>query len=254
MKRFVSAAAALLLAAAVSHAETGTAAAPDPAMQAARDARMQEMAARMMRMQAQVQQLNQRIAAMPVPQGYKDLAIGLGIACERLREMERHSSELRDQAGAAAAGIQARAIDRLQDRLQVMNREMDETHEGLQRLIVMEARPGAPVDAAEQMRRAQHQQEMEQVMTRVQERIKALDAWSKGGQVPAAAKEFVKDLTLLRDRLRMMNQTCDKLVEDPQVELDRDRTREIERLRDRFRVVFRELEESSDALESGVTS
>lgn len=254
MKRFVSAAAALLLAASVSHAQSGGGALPDPAMQAARDARMQEMAARMMRLQSQVQQLNQRIAPMATLQGYKDLALGLGIACERLRDMERHASELREQAGPAAAPAHTRALDRLQDRLQVMNREMDETHDGLQRLIAMAERPGAPVDAAEQMRRAQHQQEMEQVQARVQARTRALEAWSKGGQVPAAAKDLVKDLVGLRDRIRMMNQTCDKLVEDPQVELDRDRTREIERLRDRFRVVLRELEESSDALESGVTS
>lgn len=251
MNPFISAAVALLLAASVGHAQGAS---PDPAMQVAREGRMQEMAARMMRLQAQVQVLNQRLAGMKTDQGFKDLGFGLGIACDRLRDMEQHASELRDQAAPGAAADRVRALDRLQDRLQVMNREMDETHDGLQRLIVMEQRPGAPVDAAEQMRRAQHQQEMEQVQARVQERLRALEVWSKGGEVPVPAKEFAKDLLMLRDRLRLMNQTCDKLVEDPQMELDRDRTREIERLRDRFRVVLRELEESSDALETGVAS
>ncbi|MEK7317258.1 MAG: hypothetical protein AAB011_13845, partial [Candidatus Eisenbacteria bacterium] len=133
------------------------------------------------------------------------------------------------------------------------NRELDEAHGVLQRLIAMQQRPGSPVDAAEQMLRAQHQQEMEQVQERVQERLRATVEWSKGDQIPVPAKEFAKDLALLRDRLRLMNQSCDKLVEDSQMELDRDRTREIERLRDRFRVMFRELEESSDALETAVT-
>ncbi|MEK7347659.1 MAG: hypothetical protein AABZ94_02185 [Candidatus Eisenbacteria bacterium] len=254
MKLIASATLALLLIASMASAQTGgTAGAGSAAMQASRQARVQEMAARMMRMQSQVQQLNQRLAPMQTLQGFKDLGIGLGISCERLREMERHGAELREQAGAGAATERVRALDRLQDRLQVMNREMDEAHGGLQRLVAMPQRPGSPVDAAEQMIRAQHQQEMEQVLTRVQERLRALEEWSKGDQVPVPAKEFGKDLVMLRDRLRLMNQTCDKLVEDPQMELDRDRTREIERLRDRLRVVLRELEESSDALETAVT-
>lgn len=254
MKRFASAAIVLLLAASMSSAQPGgPAGAGNAAMQTARQARMQEMAARMMRMQSQVQQLNQRLATMQTHQGFKDLGVGLGLACDRLREMERHTAQLREQAGQSAAQERIRAMDRLQDRLQVMNREMDEAHDGLQRLVAMEQRPGSPVDAAEQMRRAQHQQEMEQVQTRVQERLRAMEAWSKGDQIPAPAKEFSKDLLTLRDRLNLMNKTCDKLVEDPQMELDRDRTREIERLRDRLRVVLRELEESSDALETAVT-
>jgi len=254
MKHFASAAIVLLLAASICSAQSGgTVGAGNAAMQASREARVQEMAARMMRLQSQVQQLNQRMVQMPTPQGFKDLGIGLGLSCERLREMERHTAELREQAGAGTVPERIRALDRLEDRLQVMNREMDEAHAGLQRLVAMPQRPGPPVDAAEQMIRAQHQQEMEQVQTRVQERLRAMEEWSKGDQVPAPAKEYAKDMLMLRDRLRLMNQTCDKLVEDPQMELDRDRTREIERLRDRFRVVLRELEEASDALETAVT-
>lgn len=254
MKPFASAAIVLLMAASMTSAQTGgSAGAGNAAMQAARQSRMQEMAARMMRLQSQVQQLNQRLAPMQTLQGFKDIGIGLGISCERLREMERHAAQLREQAGAGAAVERTRAIDRLQDRLQVMNRELDEAHGGLQRLIAMPQRPGSPVDAAEQMIRAQHQQEMEQVQARVQERLRAVDEWAKGDQIPTPAKEFAKDLTMLRDRLRLMNQSCDKLVEDSQMELDRDRTREIERLRDRFRVMLRELEESGDALETAVT-
>lgn len=254
MKHFTSAAIVVLLAASMSSAQPGgPGGAGNAAMQAARQARMQEMAARMIRMQSQVQQLNQRLGQMQTHQGFKDFGVGLGLACERLREMERHTTQLREQAGAAAAAERIRAMDRLQDRLQVMNREMDEAHNGLQAVVAMPQRPGSPVDAAEQMRRAQHQQEMEQVQTRVRERLRALEEWSKGDQVPAPAKEFSKDLMALRDRIHLMNQSCDKLVEDPQMELDRDRTREIERLRDRLQVVLRELEESSDALESAVT-
>lgn len=254
MKPFASAAIVLLMAASMTSVQPGwSAGAGNAAMQAARQARMQEMAARMMRLQSQVQQLNQRLAPMQTLQGFKDIGIGLGISCERLRDMERHAAQLREQAGDGTAVERTRAIDRLQDRLQVMNRELDEAHDGLQRLIAMPQRPGSPVDAAEQMIRAQHQQEMEQVQARVQERLRAIDEWAKGDQVPAPAKEFAKDQTTLRDRLRLMNQSCDKLVEDSQMELDRDRTREIERLRDRFRVMLRELEESSDALETAVT-
>jgi hypothetical protein len=243
-----------LTAASLTPAETASPSGAGAATQAARDARMQEMSAQMIRLQSQLQQLNLRLVPMQVPQGFKDLGTGLGIACDRIRDADRHVQALRDDPAFAARPDRNLVVERLQDRLLVMNRELDEAHATLQRLVAMPVRPGSPLDAAEQMIRAQHQQEVEQVQKRVDERLKALDAWSKGDGVLLPAKDLVKDATAMRDRMRQLAQSCDKLCNDEQIELDRDRVREIDRVRDRVQVMLREIEEMADALERGVTA
>ena len=257
MKRAFFAAVMLLVAltvASIALAETASPAGAGVAIQATRDARMQEMTARMARLQSQLQQLNLRLVPMQVPQGYKELGTGLGIACDKLREADRHLQQLRDDPAFATRPDRNLVAERLQDRLYVMNRELEESHATLQRLVAMPVRPGSPLDAAEQMIRAQHQQEVEQVQKRVDERLKALDAWSKGDGVVVPAKDLVRDAMLIRDRMRQLTQSCDKLAEDSQIELDRDRVREIDRVRDRVQVMLREVEELADALERGVTA
>ena len=257
MRRAFFAAALSILALTAASIAPGEPAAPSgagAAAQAARDARMQEMSAQMIRTQSQLQQLNLRMAPMQVPQGFKDLGTGLGIACDRLRDADRHVQALRDDPVFAVRPDRNVVVERLQDRLLVMNRELEEAHATLQRLVAMPVRPGSPLDAAEQMIRAQHQQEVEQVQKRVDERLKALDAWSKGDGVVLPAKDLVKDAIAMRDRMRLLAQSCDKLSNDEQIELDRDRVREIDRVRDRVQVTLREIEEMADALQRGVTA
>ena len=243
-----------LTAASIAPAEPAAPSGAGAAVQAARDARMQEMSAQLIRTQSQLQQLNLRMAPMQVPQGFKDLGTGLGIACDRLRDADRHVQALRDDPVFAVRPDRNVVVERLQDRLLVMNRELEEAHATLQRLVAMPVRPGSPLDAAEQMIRAQHQQEVEQVQKRVDERLKALDAWSKGDGVVLPAKDLVKDAIAMRDRMRLLAQSCDKLSNDEQIELDRDRVREIDRVRDRVQVTLREIEEMADALQRGVTA
>lgn len=223
------------------------------AMQAAREARMQEMNARVMRLQQQVTQLNHRLLPMKMHEGFKNLGTGMAQACDRLQEMEQHRLRLAEDPALAGDGGRTRAMRRLEDRLQVMNREMEEAHDALQGLVAMPERPGAPPDAAEQMIRAQRQQEMEQVMTRTNERLRAAEAWSKGDKVSPAARELTKSLALMRDTLRKMNETCNAIAEDPVMEPDRDRLRQVDRIRDRLQVMTREIEEAADALEGAAT-
>ena len=251
---FAAALVLALTAASVAPAVAASPAGAGAATQATRDARMQELSAQMMRLQSQLQQLNLRLAPMQVPPGYKELGTGLGIACDKLRDADRHIQALRDDPAFGARPDRNVVIERLQDRLLVMDRELEEAHATLQRLVAMPVRPGSPLDAAEQMIRAQHQQEIEQVQKRVDERLKALDAWSKGDGVVLPAKDLVKDATVLRDRMRQLSQSCEKLATDEQIELDRDRVREIHRVRDRVQVMLREIEEMADALERGVTA
>lgn len=256
MRRAFFAAGMLLVTLSVASIALADAASPagaGVAIQATREARMQEMSARMARLQSQLQQLNVRLVPMQVPQGYKELGTGLGIACDKLREADRHVQLLRDDPAFASRPDRNLVVERLQDRLYVMNRELEESHETLQRLVVMPVRPGSPLDAAEQMLRAQRQQEVEQVQKRVDERLKGLVAWSNSDGVAAPAKDLVKDAMVIRDRMRQLTQSCDKLTDDAQIELDRDRVREIDRVRGRVQVMLREVEEMADALEHGVT-
>ena len=214
---------------------------------------MQEMSAQMTRLQSQIQQLNQRLLPMKVHAGFKDLGANMALVCDHLREMEQHRLRLAEDPAFRDEGERLRAMERIENRLQVMNREMAEAHDALQALVVMPERPGSPPDAAEQMIRAQRQREVEQAMKRSGDRLQALDTWAKGDKVSAAAKDMTKDLLQLQNRLRQWNQTCDKISEDPAMEPDRDRLREVDRIRDRVQVMFREVEETSDALEAAAT-
>jgi hypothetical protein len=255
MKRAFFPAAAALLALVVAtnvQAEPTSPGEAGTGLRAARESRMQGMSARMTILQSQLQQLNQRMIPMPVAQGFKDLGAGLGLTIDRLRDADRHVQALRDDPTFASRPMCDRTVDRIQDRLYVMTREIDEAHATLQRLVAMPVRPGSPLDAAEQMIRAQHQQEVDQVLQNTVERLKSLEAWSKGDGVAAPAKDLVRDALQLRDRMRQLGQTCDKLAEDSQIELDRDRVREIDRVRDRVQVMLREIQEMADALEEGV--
>lgn len=251
MKRLWIAAALALMAASPSWAQP---AAPGThAQQVIREARMQEMNAQRMRLQLQITQMNQRLLPMPVHQGFKDLGSQLSLVCERLQNMETHRAALQAEPVIAGDCERLRAMERVQDRLRVMNREMAEAFDALNVVVGMPARPGSPPDAAEQMVRAQRQQETQQVIDRTNERLKALDLWSKEDRVMAPAKELTKDLLLLRDRLIQMKKACDKLAEDPAMEPDRDRLREVNHVRHRLEAMFRETEEFCEALESAVT-
>ncbi|HEU4333104.1 MAG TPA: hypothetical protein VFT32_01295 [Candidatus Eisenbacteria bacterium] len=251
MKRLWIAAAIALMAASSATAQPaspGTA-----AQQVIRQARMQEMNAQMARVQNQLMQLNQRLLPMPVHQGFKDLGGNMAQVWERLRVMETHREQLQAEPVIAGDCERLRAMERVQDRLRVMNREMTEAFDALSVVVAMPARPGSPPDAAEQMVRAQRQQETEQVINRTNERLKALDAWSKEDRVLAPAKELTKDVLLLRDRLTQMKKACDRIAEDPAMEPDRDRLREVNHVRHRLEAMFRETEEFCEALESAVT-
>jgi hypothetical protein len=50
-----------------------------------------------------------------------------------------------------------------------------------------------------------------------------------------------------------MNQTCNNIAQDPVMEPDRDRVREVGRVRDRFRVMLREVEEMGESLKEAAT-
>lgn len=256
MKRIIAAAAVVAIAAvgSVSPAQPGGPGGQGAATQSMRQAQMQDMSARMIRLQSQLQQLNQRMLTMQVHQSLKDLGAGSGQLCTGLQQMERHMQQLREDPAFAQKQDRVRSMERLEDRARVMNREMEEVHEGLQRLVAMPARPGPPPDAAEQMIRAQHQQEVEQAQKRTDERLKSLESWSKGDGILIPARDLTKDLLQVRDRVRLLTRDCDRLSEDPQIELDRDRMREIDRVRDRLRVILREVEESADTLESGIAA
>lgn len=245
---------AFAVAGSVSSAQPGDPGGQGAAMQSMRQAQMQDMSARMMRLQSQLQQLNQRMLTMQVHPGFKDLGAGMGQMSAGLQTMEKHMQQLREDPAFAQKQDRARSMERLEDRARVMTREMEEAHEGLQRLVAMPARPGPPPDAAEQMIRAQHQQEIEQDQKRADERLKALESWSKGDGILIPARDLTKDLLQIRDRARLLSRDCEKLSEDPQMELDRDRVREIDRVRDRLRVILREVEESAYTLQSDIAA
>ncbi|HSQ60600.1 MAG TPA: hypothetical protein VLT84_09240 [Acidobacteriota bacterium] len=251
MKRLWIAAMIALMAASTAAAQS--AAPGTAAQQVIREARMQEMNAQMLRVQTQLVQLNQRLLPMPVHSSFKELGTHLAAACERLRAMETHRAALQAEPVIAGDCERLRAMERVQDRIRVLNREMAEAFDALNTVVVMPARPGSPPDAAEQMVRAQRQQETEQVIGRTNERLKALDVWSKDDRVMAPAKELTKDLLLLRDQLSQMKKSCDKIAEDPAMEPDRDRLREVNHVRHRLEAMFRETEEFCEALESAVT-
>ncbi|HET9952235.1 MAG TPA: hypothetical protein VFS09_10620 [Candidatus Eisenbacteria bacterium] len=256
MKRIIAAGLVIAVAAAgsVSSAQPGGPGGQGAAMQSMRQAQMQDMSARMMRLQTQLQQLNQRMMTMQVHQSFKDLGAGMGQMCTGLQQMERHMQQLREDPAFAQKQERVGSMQRLEDRARVMSREMEEAHEGLDRLVAMPARPGPPPDADEQLVRAQHQQEIEQDQKRADERLKALESWSKGDGILIPARDLTKDLLQLRDRVRLLSRDCDRLSEDPQIELDRDRLREIDRVRDRLRVILREIEESANTLQSGIAA
>ena len=186
MKRVFAAAVliAFAVAGSVSSAQPGGPGGQGAAMQSMRQAQMQDMSARMMRLQSQLQQLNQRMVSMQVHQGFKDLGAGMGQVCTGLQTMEKHMQQLREDPAFVQKQDRVRSMERLEDRARVMNREMEEAHEGLQRLVGMPARPGAPPDAAEQMIRAQHQQEIEQDQTRTDERLQGARVVVEGRRDP----------------------------------------------------------------------
>lgn len=191
---------------------------------------------------------NEAMQAKKAPEPYRRIGSQMQEACATLGDLQRlmnvHESKL---DGDAKPG-RLQAVDRVQERLRVTAREMEEAQQTLRYLSMMEERKcdPLPADEAEQVRA--RNQELAEHVVRVNERLRSLSEWGEATDAPVGAREAVRNMTKLQERLRTMAESCDNVRNDPTVNGDRERLREMDRLHDRLHVMLREQEEAAESL------
>ncbi|MGE5175465.1 MAG: hypothetical protein ACM3JJ_03745 [Hyphomicrobiales bacterium] len=210
--------------------------------------RRQETVQSLQELTNQVRKMNEAMQRDKVPQSYQRMGAQMQEACARLGDVQRlmavHESKLE---GDVKPG-RLEAIDRVEERFRVMAREMEEAQHTLRYLATMKERKCDPLPADEaEMVRARNQELAEHVV-RVNERLRSLGEWSDATDAPVNARETVRTMAQLQERLRTMAEACDNMRNDSTLNGDRERLREMDRLHDRLHVTLREMEESAEAL------
>lgn len=195
-----------------------------------------------------IRKLNEAMEQQKASEALRAVGRGMQETCARLGQLQRrmavHESKLEGDANRVRQG----AVDRVQERLRVMARELEEAQQTVRYLSTMKQRQcdPLPADEAEQVRT--RNQELAEHVVRINERVRTLQEWAAGKDAPSNAREAVRDVGQLHEQLRLMAESCDNMRNDTGLQGDRERLREMDRLHDRLHVMLRELEETTESL------
>jgi hypothetical protein len=195
-----------------------------------------------------IQKTNEAMDRQKSPEAYRSLGAQMQSACASLGDLQRLMGVHESKLEADAKPGRLEAIDRVEERVRVMAREMEEAQQTLRYLSTMKERKcdPLPADEAEQVR--VRNQELAEHVVRVNERLRALKDWSEAKDAPVNSREAVRIMAQIQDHLRTMAESCDNMRNDPALNGDRERLREMDRLHDRLHVMLRELEEATESL------
>lgn len=121
---------------------------------------------------------------------------------------------------------------------------------GLPGVGVAQSPPPQPPAAQQpdQAQRMQRMQEMQQQMAGLMTRLRETNQWMVRENAMEQFRHMGQQMEQAGERLREMLRSMDGLHKDPALQGDRDRLREMDRLRDRLHDMQRDLDQAHDAL------
>lgn len=210
--------------------------------------RRQETIQQTKELMMRIQKMNEAMDNQKAPGVYRAMGAELQKACGTLGDLQRlmgiHESKLEGDVKPGRLD----AVDRVEERLRVSAREMEEAQQSLRYLSLMKERKCDPLPADEADQVRARNQELAEHVVRVNERLRSLKEWGESKDPPATSREAIRSMLQLQESLRAMAESSDNMRNDPALNGDRERLREMDRLHDRLHVMLRELEEASEAL------
>lgn len=257
MKRaFVATMTALLLAAGGAQAQQQKPTSVPPPPQPDRaliEQRRQETVQRMDHLMVLIRKLNETMDREKSHPALREIGRNMEQVCEGIGLMQRRLGVAETTPIVADVPARVRAMDRVQERLRVMSRELEETQQVLRNVVRMEDRRGEASSVEERSQLGDRQRDLAEHVVRVALRLRALEEWSATPGAPHGAHDAVADMTQLHERLRVMVESFGQACRDKDLPRDRDRLHELDRLHDRLHVMLREVEEMTEVLPRGYT-
>lgn len=109
------------------------------------------------------------------------------------------------------------------------------------------ARPQQPAQR-EQMTRMQRMQENTTRMDRLMTQIREMNQWMTQQHACDVCLQMGKDMEQTGRQLQTMLQRMEQLHQDPHIQSDQTRLRDMDRLQDRLRDMIRQMDQARDAL------
>jgi len=91
-------------------------------------------------------------------------------------------------------------------------------------------------------------QETMQHMERVMAGVRQNNQWMEQNRIQEGFRRMGQELEGAGERLQLMVRAMERLCEDPQVQRDRERLREMDRLQERVQLLIREMDQTRETL------
>jgi uncharacterized protein with von Willebrand factor type A (vWA) domain len=206
----------------------------------------QERIAGMDRAASQVHGLSDWMRQTQARAELRDVGQILDQSCAQLGGMARRMTVLADSREFKSDRSAQREIDRFQDRMAAMAREMEEAGGALRLMSEREGKTGDPCSQAEQAEIGAEQRGLERRVEDLKRHVNDLNSWIVTKQTRAEFQETSRDMVQLRERLESLLQAMIGLRQEGRS--DAVWIRAMDRFLNRLDVMTRESMEAHESL------